>query len=240
MTVRPVLGVSCCVRPVSGEPAYNVMTRYARAAGLHADAAVLLVPAMGDLMSAREAADRLDGLLLTGSPSNLASRRYGPDDPHAPGPFDEARDEMSLALIDAMIELGRPVFGICRGFQEMNVALGGTLRRDLSGHHAPDGVSLEEMFAFEHGLDLTPGGVLAEAIGDDLRPVNSVHYQGIDRLAAGLRVEAVAPDGLVEAFSAIVNGARLLGVQWHPEWRTQARPDYRAFFTLLAAALRGG
>lgn len=240
MSGRPLLGVSCCVREVGGEGAYSVMTRYARAAAIYAEATVLLVPAMPDVMAARDIAGQLDGLLLTGSPSNVAPARYGQDAPDAPGPFDPSRDAMSLGLIEEMIERGRPVFGVCRGFQELNVALGGTLRRDLVGHHAPPGVSLEEMFAFQHPVSLTPGGVMDGAIGGALEPVNSVHFQGVERLAPGLEVEATAPDGLIEAFSGRINEARLLGVQWHPEWGVETRPDYCAFFSLLGGAMRGG
>lgn len=242
---RPVLGVACCTRTVGVEPAQAVMNRYVTAAMKYADAAALLVPALPELMAAREVAPRLDGLLLTGSPSNLEPQRYGEAIDDAPGPFDPGRDEMTLALAKAMMELGKPVFGVCRGLQELNVAFGGALRRDTSAnpdliaHHAPDGVSFAGMFEHEHPVVLTPGGILARGLGREQLVVNSVHYQGVGRLGAGLRVEATAPDGVIEAVSAEVNGAPVLAVQWHPEWQVEANPDSQGFFRLLGRALRG-
>ncbi len=243
---RPVLGVACCTRAIGTEPAQAVMNRYVVAALRYADVAGLLVPALPELMSAREVAPRLDGLLLTGSPSNIAPDRYGHGDAEdAEGPFDVGRDAMTAGLIAAMIELGKPVFGICRGLQELNVAFGGTLRRDASrhpdliAHHAPDGVPFDAMFEHEHAVALTPGGVLSRGLGRETLRVNSVHYQGVGRLGEGLTIEATAPDGVVEAVSARVNGSAVLAVQWHPEWRTDANADSQAFFRLLGRALRG-
>lgn len=242
---RPVLGLLCCTRMVGVEPAQAVMNRYVEAALAFADAAGLLVPSRPGLLRAREVAPRLDGLLLTGSPSNMTPRRYGPDVPDAEGPFDPDRDTMSAALIEAMLELGKPVFGVCRGLQELNVAFGGSLRRDMStspdliSHHAPAEASFEELFAHSHEVSLVPGGVLSRALRRDRLEVSSVHYQGVERLGAGLTVEATAPDGVVEAVSAEVNGAPVLAVQWHPEWDAGANPESQAFFRLLGRALRG-
>jgi putative glutamine amidotransferase len=223
------------------------MTRYVLSALTYADAAGLLVPAMPELMHAKEVAPRLDGLLLTGTPSNLDPKRYGRygdiiDD--APGPFDPQRDEMTSHLIEAMLELGKPVFGICRGFQELNVAFGGTLRRDMAehpeliAHHAPSEKSFAEYFEHVHPVLLKEGGVLNRAYGRDELDVVSVHYQGVDKLGDGLSVEATAPDGVVEAISAEVNGAPVLAVQWHPEWKALENPQSQTFFKLLGRALR--
>ncbi len=240
--MRPVLGIICCNRTVGVEGAQAVMDRYVDAAMRHADAAALLVPAMPGLMRGDEVAGRLDGLLLTGSPSNVEPARYGDAEAGA-GPFDPARDAITKALVDAMLALGRPVFGVCRGLQELNVAFGGTLRRDLGQtplpHHAPVGVEFDAMFAYEHTVSLTPEGVLAHAFGRETLTVNSVHFQGIDRLAPGLTVEAHAPDGVIESVSAHVNGAPVVAVQWHPEWDTDTKPDSQTFFHLLGRALRG-
>ena len=244
--LRPVLGVTCCNRRMGTETGQAVVNRYVAAAMKWGDVAALLVPALPELMSAREVAPRLDGLLLTGSPSNMEPGRYGEDGAEdAEGPFDPARDSMTADLITAMLDLGRPVLGVCRGFQELNVAFGGTLRRDTSRnpdilrHHAPAEVSFDEMFAHEHDVSLTSGGILARAYGRDRMRVNSVHFQGAGRIGDGLTVEARAPDGVVEAVSARVNGAPVLAVQWHPEWKTEANPDSQAFFHLLGQALRG-
>jgi putative glutamine amidotransferase len=243
---RPVLGIACCTRTVGTEPAQAVMNRYVVHALRYADVAGLLVPALPELMSAREVAPRLDGLLLTGSPSNIEPGRYGQADARdAEGPYDPGRDTMTADLIAAMLDLGKPVFGICRGLQELNVAFGGTLRRDASradeliSHHAPDEAAFDAMFAHEHPVTLTPGGVLSQGLSRASLSVNSVHYQAIDTLGAGLTVEAAAPDGVVEAVSARVGDAQVLAVQWHPEWRTDANPDSQAFFRLLGRVLRG-
>jgi putative glutamine amidotransferase len=243
---RPVLGIACCTRTVGTEPAQAVMNRYVVHALRYADAAGLLVPALPDLMSAAEVAPRLDGLMLTGSPSNLEPARYGQvGAADAAGPYDPGRDAMTAALIAAMIDLGKPVFGICRGLQEVNVAFGGTLRRDASrseqliAHHAPDGTSFDAMFDHGHPVAVTPGGVLSRGLRRDALTVNSVHFQAIDRLGDGLSVEATAPDGVVEAVSARIGAAQVLAVQWHPEWGADANPDSQGFFRLLGRVLRG-
>ncbi len=242
-TSRPVLGVICCQRTVGTEPAQTVIERYVRAAMQYADVAALLIPSLPDLMSAAEVAPRLDGVLLTGSPSNVEPHRYASDGGN--GPFDPGRDEIALSMVDAMIGRGRPVFGICRGFQEINVALGGSLRRDTSAsddllrHHAPDDVAFDVMFDHRHRVDLVPGGILARAYDKPALDVNSVHYQGIGRLADSLTVEATAPDGLVEAYSAKVGASPVVAVQWHPEWHPESNPDSQTFFKLLGQTLRG-
>jgi putative glutamine amidotransferase len=242
MTNRPVIGIIACNRNTGDEPAQSVMTRYVAAAIRYCDCAALIVPSLPELMTATEVAPRIDALLLTGSPSNVGTERYGDADPDATGPFDADRDSMVFGLIAAMIARQRPVFGICRGFQELNVALGGTLRRDLGAtdlpHHAPDGAELAMMFAHTHPVALTPGGQLAGVFGGASLQVNSVHYQGIDRLAAGLQIEATAPDGVVEAFSGDIGGAPLLAVQWHPEWQTDANPQSQALFAHMGRTLR--
>jgi putative glutamine amidotransferase len=241
---RPVLGVIACNRVVETQSAQAVMTRYLVSAINYADAAALLVPAMPDLMHAKDVAPRLDGLLLTGTPSNLDPKRYGDIIDDAPGPFDPGRDEMTAHLIEAMLEHGKPVFGICRGFQELNVAFGGTLRRDMAenpqliAHHAPSDKSFAEYFDHLHPVNLANGGVLQRAYQRDDLDVVSVHYQGVDKLGKGLTVEATAPDGVVEAFSADINGAPILAVQWHPEWKASENPQSQVFFKLLGRALR--
>ncbi|MFZ4689224.1 MAG: gamma-glutamyl-gamma-aminobutyrate hydrolase family protein [Polymorphobacter sp.] len=242
---RPVLGVMCCTRRMGTETAQAVINRYVVAAIRHADAAALLIPALPELMSADEIVGRLDGILLTGSPSNVDPGRYGDAGAEdAEGPYDLARDAMTAALVAAMVARARPVFGVCRGLQELNVALGGTLRRDTSrspdliAHHAPDGADFAAMFDHRHPVILTPGGQLHTAYRRPELTVNSVHYQGIGRLAASLAVEAQAPDGIVEAVSGHIDGAPIMAVQWHPEWDADSNPDSATFFHLLGRALR--
>ena len=240
---RPVLGVIACNRMVGSEVAQAVMNRYIRAAMTYADVAALIIPSLPDLMTAAEVAPRIDGILLTGSPSNVAARHYG--DEGGDGPFDDGRDEIAMSMVDRMIDARKPVFGICRGFQEINVALGGTLRRDTSAndtlirHHAPDDVDFDAMFDHRHPVELADGGMLSTAYAKGALDVNSVHFQGIGTLADGLTVEARAPDGLIEAYSARPNGAPLLAVQWHPEWGTENDADSQTYFHLLGKALRG-
>lgn len=241
---RPVLGIICCNRSIDGQAAQSVMTRYIQASLTYAEAAGLLIPAMPELFNAREIAPRLDGILLTGTPSNLDPKRYGELVEDAPGPFDPDRDEMTSRLIEAMLDLGKPVFGICRGFQELNVAFGGTLRRDMAdhpdllAHHSPERSDIPKMFDHVHPVYLKQGGVLAKAYGNEMLDVISVHYQGVDKLGAGLSVEATAPDGVIEAVSSEINGAPVLAVQWHPEWKAQENPQSQTFFKLLGRALR--
>ena len=243
---RPVLGMICCRRSVGTEHGQAVMERYLYGAAPHIDAIPLLIPSLPKLVDATEVAARIDGLMLTGSPSNLEPRRYGEEVPGAAGPFDPNRDAMALALADAMMKAGKPVFGICRGFQELNVHFGGTLARDMTKpgrqiqHHAADDVSFDEMFEHRHPIRLEDGGALLAAIGTPDITVNSVHYQGVDRLGKDLRVEARAPDGVIEAFSTTARGAPVLAVQWHPEWKPEADETSRKRFGLMGRVLRGG
>ena len=242
---RPVLGLICCTRLVGGEPGQVVIDRYVAAAARHADASTLLIPTLAGAADPADVVPRLDGLLLTGSPSNVETSRYGAAAVDAAGPFDPDRDEMALRLVHAMTGAGKPVFGVCRGLQELNVAFGGTLRRDMGtapdllGHHAPDDADLEALFAHSHRVALTPGGVLARGLGAEAITVNSVHYQGVERLGEGLKVEATAPDGVVEAFSAQVGAASVLAVQWHPEWAPDRDVHAAGVFHILGRALRG-
>jgi putative glutamine amidotransferase len=239
---RPVVGIICCNRAFGAETAQAVMNRYVTATMRHADVSALLIPALPELVSATDVLARLDGLLLTGSPSNVEPARYQ-DDTAGDGPFDVARDEMMLRLIET-VRGRKPLFGVCRGFQEINVAFGGTLRRDTSvqaatlQHHAPDGVGFDAMFEHSHTVRLTQNGLLHKHFGTDSLAVNSVHYQGVGALGAGLQVEATAPDGLIEAVSS-QDGAPMLAVQWHPEWDATHNQQSQIFFALLGRALRG-
>ena len=242
--LRPLLGITACTRTLGDETAQSVVDRYVEAAARYADCVPLLIPARPDLFAAEEVAARIDGLLLTGSPSNVMPKRYG-EAVAGQGPFDDGRDAMSLGLINSMRTSGKPVFGICRGFQEINVAFGGSLARDLGDadrpvvHHASSDADLDGMFDHGHLVDLAEGGVLAASLDRASLRVNSVHFQGVQALGAGLRVEARAADGVIEAVSGPADGAPLLAVQWHPEWNADDDEASRAFFGLLGRALRG-
>ncbi len=236
---RPLLGIASCLREFENEPIHRVVDRYLRAPARWSGVDVVVVPALGDLADQRNLAARLDGLLLTGSASNVEGWRYGVADSH--GPFDPMRDATTLSLARAMIDRGRPVFGICRGFQELNVVFGGTLRHlDQAGqafHHAPAGATLTAMFDHGHPVTPVPGGILAAALANAPITVNSVHFQAVDTLAPDLMAEAHASDGLIEAFSARIGTAHVLGVQWHPEWDADRNPQSRWFFTALGQAM---
>ena len=244
MAVMPVIGVVACIRQVGLHPYHIAGDKYLQAI-LAVGGLPLILPALGHAVSSESLLAQVDGLLLTGSPSNIEPHHYsGPAD-SAQGCSDPARDHTTLPLIRAACAAGVPLLGICRGFQEINVALGGTLRRDTSAsdellhHHAPDDAAFDAMFDHRHKVDLVEGGLLASAYAAPSLEVNSVHYQGIGALADSLTVEARAPDGLVEAYSARPNGAPLLAVQWHPEWATDGNDQSQTYFHLLGRALRG-
>src|SRR5512146_162175 len=229
---RPLVGVSCCTR-LPEDPVQAVAERYLRTAPF-VGADFVLVPAMSDILDVKSIVGRLDGVLLTGSPSNVSPDRYRSTETGV-GPFDPARDETTLRLIAAAVEQDRPVLGICRGFQEIAVAYGATLRPDLGHpgreqiHHTPPGLPLDEMFALEHRVDLSPGGILERAFGASSIAIVSAHFQGIDQISGKLTVEATSHDGVIEGIRP-ASGERGLAVQWHPEWRAQDNPHSRELF----------
>jgi putative glutamine amidotransferase len=218
--------------------------KYARAVLDAAGAAPLLIPSLADELGFDELLQRLDGLLFTGSPSNVEPHLYE-GAPSAPGTLhDPARDATTLPLIRKAVRAGVPVFGICRGFQEMNVAFGGTLHQrlhEVPGHldHRDDETQpLEVQYGPAHDVTLEPGGVLRALAVSDRIEVNSLHNQGIDRLGAELAVEARAPDGVIEAFRVRDAQRFALAVQWHPEWKVMSNPFSRALFAAFGQASR--
>ncbi|MCE8002639.1 gamma-glutamyl-gamma-aminobutyrate hydrolase family protein [Billgrantia ethanolica] len=241
MPSRPLVGVIACRREVEGHPAHVVTDKYLSALRAYGMAPVVLPvwqdAADGDLLG------HLDGLLLTGSYSNVEPARYGAerapenthDDPH--------RDAAALAWIPTAVARGLPLLGICRGFQEINVAYGGTLHQavqnvpDLADHREPE-ADYDTRYAPAHDIEIVPGGRLAALHPEPHARVNSLHQQGIDRLGGGLAVEARAPDGLIEAVSVAAAPGFALAVQWHPEWQPREHPLYDALFKGFAAACR--
>ncbi|HEX4388590.1 MAG TPA: gamma-glutamyl-gamma-aminobutyrate hydrolase family protein [Steroidobacteraceae bacterium] len=241
---RPLIGIPADRRMVGHHPFHMVGEKYARAILEAAGAVPLLIPSLAEELGFDELLERLDGLLFTGSPSNVEPRRYqGP--PSDPGTLhDPARDATTLPLIRKAVASGLPVLGICRGFQEVNVAFGGTLHQKLHevaghlDHRDDDSQPLEVQYGPAHEVTLEPGGVLRHLIDAERIQVNSLHSQGIDRLGGELAVEARAPDGVIEAFR--VRDARrfALAVQWHPEWKAMANPFSRALFAAFGEASR--
>jgi putative glutamine amidotransferase len=242
MAARPLIGIPADRRMVGNHAFHMVGDKYARAVLEAAGAVPLLIPALAEELRFEELLERLDGLVFTGSPSNVEPHHYQ-GTPSDPGTLhDPARDATTLPLIRQAVQAGVPVFGICRGFQEMNVAFGGTLHQklhELPGHldHRDDETQpLEVQYGPAHEVTLEPGGVLRSlAAGDRIR-VNSLHSQGIDRLGAELAVEARAPDGVVEAFRVPTAARFALAVQWHPEWQVMSNPFSRALFAAFGRA----
>ena len=241
-SARPLIGIPADRRMVGHHPFHMVGEKYARAVIDAAGAAPVLIPSLAEELRFEELLQRLDGLLFTGSPSNVEPHHYdGP--PSAPGTLhDPARDATTLPLIRGAVESGVPVFGICRGFQEMNVAFGGTLHQKLHevpgllDHRDDETQPLEVQYGPAHDVTLEPGGLLRSlAEGDRIR-VNSLHSQGIERLGPPLAVEARAPDGVIEAFRVRAAASFAVAVQWHPEWKVMTNPFSRALFAAFGTA----
>jgi len=244
MALKPLIGVTACVKQIGLHPYHVSGDKYLRAVSVAALGLPVVIPSLAELTEIDELLAHLDGLLLTGSPSNVEPFHYqGPAS--APGTdHDPARDATTLPLLRAAIVAGVPVLGICRGFQEMNVAFGGSLHQkvhelpDFLDHREADHPDLAVQYAAAHEINVQPGGVF-EALGlPQVFQVNSIHGQGIDRLAPGLHAEAVAPDGLIEAISVKHSKAFAVGVQWHPEWQVLNNPPYLSIFQAFGDACR--
>jgi putative glutamine amidotransferase len=243
-SARPLIGIPADRRTVGPHPFHMVGEKYARAVLEAADALPLLIPAFGEELRLDELVQSLDGILFTGSPSNVEPHHYQ-GTPSEPGTLhDPERDATTLPLIRKAVQAGVPVLGVCRGFQEMNVAFGGSLHQkvhEVPGYddHRDDTTQpLEVQYGPAHDVILEPGGMLRAMAGSDRVQVNSLHSQGIDRLAPGLVVEARATDGLIEAFH-VRNAPRFaVAVQWHPEWKAMTNPFSRALFAAFGAASR--
>jgi putative glutamine amidotransferase len=240
----PLIGVSADCKPIDGRPFHAVGDKYVRAVSLAAGGLPVILPALGELHEARDWVERLDGLVLTGSPSNVHPRRYrAPATPEAE-PFDEARDLTVLPLIEAALSAGLPLLAICRGMQELNVALGGTLHarvHEVEGrddHRRPRSDDPDVQYGPKHAVSLRPGGGLEQMLGAPRIEVNSLHSQAIDRLADRLAVEATAPDGTIEAVSVKGAPGFTLGVQWHPEYKVQQNPISMRIYAAFGEAVR--
>ena len=229
---------------VGAHPFHMVGEKYARAVMEAAGAAPLLIPAFAEELRFAELLERLDGVFFTGSPSNVEPHRYqgAPSDPGTL--HDPARDATTLPLIRKAVEAGVPVFGVCRGFQEMNVAFGGTLHQKLHevpgflDHRDDETQPLEVRYGPAHDVTLEPGGLLRSLATSDRVRVNSLHSQGIELLGSELAVEARAPDGVIEAFRVAKARSFALAVQWHPEWQVMSNPFSRALFAAFGEASR--
>ncbi|HEX9208229.1 MAG TPA: gamma-glutamyl-gamma-aminobutyrate hydrolase family protein [Steroidobacteraceae bacterium] len=240
---KPLIGIPADRRILGPHPFHCVGEKYLAAVAEAADAIPLPIPALGE-RDFDELLESLDGILLTGSPSNVEPHRYAgpaadPDTLHDPH-----RDATTLPLIPHVIAAGMPLFAICRGFQEMNVAFGGKLWQKvqqvpgMQDHREDKDDPLDVQYGPAHAVELVPGGLLHGLAGAQRVMVNSLHAQGVHELGPGLDVEARAPDGLIEAFRVRNAPGFTLAVQWHPEWQVMKNPFSRAMFAAFGDAAR--
>ena len=241
---RPVVGFPCDRRVVGGHhPFHMVGEKYITAVRDGSGALPLLIPVLEPALAVEDLLHAVDGFLFTGSPSNVAPKLYGGPAPREGVMQDEHRDATTIPLLKAAIAAGKPVLCICRGFQELNVAFGGTLHQhvqEVAGridHRERKDAPIEEQYGPSHPVTVEEGGLLARIAPQRSFDVNSLHSQGIDRLAPSLHADAIAPDGQIEAVSMPGAAAFLLGVQWHPEWAWSSNVVSRAIFEAFGEAL---
>jgi putative glutamine amidotransferase len=238
----PIVGIPACVRKIKERVFHTVAEKYPNAVIEAAGCLPILIPAVGPRIDPWGMLDALDGLLLTGSPSNVHPSEYGCEPSHPETLHDLARDATTLPLIREAVRRDLPILAICRGIQELNVALGGTLHQrvaEVPGRmsHRPPKDSPDGPYGPAHSVALTPGGLLAELVGSGEIMVNSLHSQGIDQLAPDLEVEGMAPDGQIEAVR-LPGALFVVGVQWHPEHKALENPVSRALFAAFSQACR--
>ena len=241
---KPVVMIPADVKQIGEHPFHAVGQKYILAVAEAANALPLLVPAIHEHLDINALLQLADGILLTGSPSNVHPSHFGQPVHNPDLPLDPARDALTLNLIRAAIETGVPLLAICRGFQELNVAFGGSLHQavqdvaDKQDHRESKDQPLDTQYAPTHPVNLVAGGQLAAMLGCETIKVNSLHGQGIDALGLGLVAEAYAPDGLIEAVRVEQAKNFALGVQWHPEWKVMDNPQYLAIFQAFGEACK--
>jgi len=244
MRPKPIIGVPADRRVIEPHPFHMAGEKYLKAVIEAADAVPLIIPVFADDLAIDELVDQVDGVLLTGSHSDIEPHHYGgeSDDPGALR--DPHRDALTLPIARHALETGVPLLAVCRGFQELNVVLGGTLHqkvRDVPGYHDhkenPDD-PLDVQYGPSHPLTLVAGGLLSHLAGAEEIIVNSLHGQGVKKLADGVTVEAVADDGLIEAFTVDSAAGFALAVQWHPEWQVAQNEFSSAIFRAFGDACR--
>jgi putative glutamine amidotransferase len=241
---KPLVGIPASVRLLEHAMEFHgTAGQYLRAVREDVGATVFTIPGLSDTANAIELLDSVNGVLLTGSFSNIHPSTYGEAVATAEGFYDQKRDAVTLPLIRAALERAVPIFGICRGMQELNVALGGTLHQMLhdapgkADHRADENLALEAQFEPAHEIEILTGGVLDSLIGARRVAVNTAHAQGVNRVAETLRIEAVSNDGTVEALSVKSARTFAVGVQFHPEWGTADNVLYKALFAAFRAAV---
>lgn len=241
--MTPLILLPTDIREIEGYVWHGAIDTYLKAVTL-VGATPVLLPSLGDALDLPAILSRVDGVLLTGARSNVHPERFGeaPSEQHEP--YDLDRDATTLKLIPLAIEKGVPLLAICRGFQELNVALGGTLvaeaqeRPGSLDHRAPTGVPNDDRFKLAHEIDFEADSELAKLVGAGCIHVNSVHRQAVGELSPRLAVEGRAPDGTIEAVRVKDAPAFALGVQWHPEYWAATDPASGAIFRAFADAAR--
>ncbi|MFI4941081.1 MAG: gamma-glutamyl-gamma-aminobutyrate hydrolase family protein [Burkholderiales bacterium] len=242
---RPIVLIPACTRQLGAYWYHIAQMKYVDAVVRGAGCVPLILPALGEQTDWETVLQAADGVMLTGSPSNVHPDHFGQEVLNPSLPLDPARDATTLPLIKAALAAGIPLVAVCRGAQEINVALGGTLHQavhEVEGfmdHREDPEAPLEQQYGPAHCIRVAPDGRIAQILGGtaDIM-VNSVHGQGIDRLAPGLQVEAVADDGLVEAYSVAGVQGFSLAMQWHPEWRITENPVSMKLFGAFGDACR--
>jgi putative glutamine amidotransferase len=244
MSTRPIIGVPACRRILDPHPFHIVGEKYLQAVIDGADALPLVIPVMAEHLDIEEILSQVDGVLLTGSPSNIEPHHYAGEPSEEGTLHDPHRDAATLPLTKRALQAGIPLFAICRGFQEVTVALGGTLHQkvhEVPGYHVhkenPDD-PLDVQYAPSHEVNLVEGGTLHELAGTESVMVNSLHSQGIAKLPEGVTVEAIADDGLIEGFSVDGVPGFAVAVQWHPEWQVTQNEFSMAIFQAFGSACR--
>jgi len=241
---KPVVLIPADLKQMGDHPFHVAGHKYLIAVAEAAGALPLVVPAISDLIEIDDLLAIADGVLLTGAVSNVHPSHFGQEVHNPKLPLDPARDALTLQLVQAAIKAEVPVLAICRGFQEINVAFGGSLHQavhevtGLNDHREAKDAPVDKQYGHSHSIDLVADGELAKILGAKQMMVNSIHGQGIDRLGTGLIAEAYAPDGLVEAIHVENAKAFTLGVQWHPEWKVTENPQYLAIFKAFGDACR--
>ncbi len=241
---RPIIAIPADVREFDGTSWHAVQLQYVRAAVKAAELMALIVPALEDGNDADAILDRVDGLLVSGSATNVHPSLYGKEAKDSDGPFDPARDATSLPLIRRAIDRAIPMLAICRGIQELNVALGGTLASEIHDqpgiwdHRKPPNVDRDMMYSIRQSVFVKEGSCIARVVGSGEIQVNSLHRQAIADTAPRLQVEALAEDGTIEAVSVIGAKAFAVGVQWHPEYWAETDLSSRKLFAAFGDAVR--
>lgn len=242
---RPVIGIISNSYLINDDyPTHAGGTMNSCAIAQVADCLPLLVPSDPSLVSVDELLAVCDGFLLTGGRPNVHPAEYGEVETPAHGDFDRGRDAVVLPLVRACVDRGQPIFGVCRGFQEVNVAMGGTLYpeiRDLPGrdnHRMPPDGTLAEKFALRHVVTLVENGPFHRLLGAQEVMTNTLHGQGIKTAGAGVVIDGHAPDGTPEAIYIKDAPGFTLSVQWHPEWNAANDPVSRPLFSTFGDAAR--